>query len=109
VGALSLGSVENLDKSQKSEGTSSDTRHRRDVLSYCEIYTEVMNSTGVAGLTLSGSKRDALLFELISVLIARVILMETAHSDPHLEVSGWQHVLTCLGILLTVGLLIYFS
>jgi hypothetical protein len=35
--------------------------------------------------------------------------METAHSDQNLEVSTLQHVLTCLGILLTVALLIYFS
>jgi hypothetical protein len=35
--------------------------------------------------------------------------METAHSDQKPEVSTLQHVLTCLGILLTVALLIHFS
>jgi hypothetical protein len=35
--------------------------------------------------------------------------METAHSDQRLEVSTWEHGLACVGILLTVVLLISFS
>jgi hypothetical protein len=35
--------------------------------------------------------------------------METAHSDQKIKVSTWEHVLACLGILLTVMLLIYLS
>jgi hypothetical protein len=35
--------------------------------------------------------------------------MTAVHSDQKPEVSTLQHVLTCLGILLTVALLIHFS
>jgi hypothetical protein len=59
------------------------------------IYSEFMNSTGGARVIVStnlGMDRS-------------VILVETAHSNKDLEVSTWQHVLTCLGILLVVACL----
>jgi hypothetical protein len=36
-------------------------------------------------------------------------LQDVLTKSPELEVTTLQHVLTCLGILLTVALLIYFS
>ena len=44
-----------------------------------------------------------------NLAIDRWYLMETAHSDQELQVSTWEHVLACLGILLTAALLIYLS
>jgi hypothetical protein len=63
------------------------------------IYPKFMNSTGGARVIVStnlGIDRS-------------VILVEIVHSNKDLEVSTWQHVLTCLGVLLVVALLIYFS
>jgi hypothetical protein len=63
------------------------------------IYSEFMNSTGGARVIVS-TNLD---------MDRSVILVETAHPSKDLEVSTWQHVLTCLGIFLVVAFLIYFS
>jgi hypothetical protein len=45
-------------ENQKSEGAGSNPGDGWNVLSYCEIYSEFMNSTGGAGLNFSNGDRS---------------------------------------------------
>ena len=73
------------------------------------IYSEFINSTDGDGLDSEWLDAGRVSASTNLAIDRAGQPMEPAHSDPKVEVSTLEHILMCLGILLTIGLLIYFS